>query len=236
MLWKIFIISLAREHARREKALAQIQSTGWDFELCDAVDAKTVDRKVLTIPGDASLLREGEVACYLSHLSALQRLCDQDLDYAIILEDDYQLTEGTSMTLATIWDHLPQGADHVQLHNVQAHFDPRYRKLESGERFNRVKPTNYGTWAYLISRRLAEHVLAHHSIPRMPIDRLYIKLSRSKADEFGFHDTTERLVDCCWEVASSMNRKRFAPRSIRMMFRCWFQKRKEPSSERLPAP
>jgi len=208
---------------RREKALAQIHATGWDFELFEAVDSRTRDRKSLPVPRDGWFMGVGEVACYFSHLGVFQRICDEDLDYGLVLEDDFELIQDTDMNLATVWNLLPEGADHVQLHNHQAADYSRYRVVESADRFNRVCPTNYGCWAYIISRRLAEHILAHHSMPKRPIDDLFIRLSRTLKHTFNFHDTSEKLVGTYWTDESSINRKTLAPRSTRLMLRGWLQ-------------
>ncbi len=220
---RIFILSLARERKRRLHALSQIRPTGLAFEIVDALDSRMLRPELMEVPGSAWSLSNGEVACYLSHLRLLQRLSDYDLDYAIILEDDFVLRESDNLSLSSLWDRLPAGADHVQLHDMKAElFDP-YRLIESGPLFNRVSPTNVGSWAYVVSRKLAEYVLLHHSIPRMPIDHLYIELSR-QIGEFDFYDANERLVDFMPDVASTIDRKDQAQRA-RKTFREWWDER-----------
>ncbi len=220
---RIFILSLARERQRRLHALAQIRPTGLAFELVDALDSRMLRRELMEVPASAWSLSNGEVACYLSHLRLLQRLSDYELDYAIILEDDFVLRESANLSLSSLWDHLPAGADHVQLHDMKAEiFDP-YRLIEPGPLFNRVSPTNVGSWGYVVSRKLAEYVLRHHLVPRMPIDHLYIELSK-RTDEFGFYDLEERLVDCMPDVPSTIDRAEQAQRA-RKTFREWWDER-----------
>lgn len=202
---RIFAISLPRARSRRLHLLSQLTNSGWDYEVVDAVDGLALKPERLVIPADAWPLTVAQVACYQSHMGVLQRIIDYQLDHAIVLEDDCVLDPAGKMTLGTLWDHLPPDSDHVQLHNLKFPFYDEYRSLESGPRFNRVGPTSIGSWGYVISRRLAEHILAHHAEPRRPIDHLYIQLSRELQDQFGFHDTVDCLVNIMPDEPSNIN-------------------------------
>lgn len=220
---RIFILSLARERTRRLHALSQIRQTGLTFELVDALDSRMLRRELMEVPASAWSLTDGEVACYLSHLGLLQRVVDYELDHAIILEDDFVLKESENLALATLWENLPAGADHTQLHDMKAEIFDQYRLIESGPLFNRVSPTNVGSWGYVVSRKLAKHVLCHHSVPKMPIDHLYIELSR-RIGEFDFYDVNERFVDCMPDEPSTIDRSQASQRA-RKTFREWWAER-----------
>jgi glycosyl transferase family 25 len=220
---RIFILSLAREQQRRMHALAQIRPTGLEFELVDALDSRMLRPELMEVPASAWSLSNGEVACYLSHLRLLQRLSDYDLDYGIILEDDFVLQESPGLSLSTVFDRLPAGADHVQLNDTKDKVFDQYRRLESGQVFNRVSPTNVGSYGYVVSRKLADYILSHHSMPQMPIDHLFIELSR-RTDEFGFYDLNERLIGFLADVASCIDREEHAQRASKT-FREWWDER-----------
>jgi hypothetical protein len=70
---------------------------------------------------------------------------------------------------------------------------PEYEIEEEGELFNKLKCTSLTTTGYLVSRRLAAHIVEHHTTPRMPIDMLFIELSRSRS--FDFYDVREKLIE-----------------------------------------
>lgn len=220
---RIFILSLARERKRRLHALEQIRQTGLEFELVDALDSRMLRPELMEVPASAWSLSSGEVACYLSHLRLLQRLSDYDLEYAIILEDDFVLQESPGLSLSTVLDRLPAGADHVQLNDTKDKVYDQYRLLESGQVFNRVSPTNVGSYGYVVSRKLADHILRHHSIPRMPIDHLFIELSRRTGD-FGFYDLNERLIGFLADEPSCIDRTEQAQRA-RKTFGEWWAER-----------
>lgn len=210
---RIFVVSLARIRSRRVQVVAQLLATGLEFEIVDAVDAHAVKPEVLTVPDDAyRRMSAGEVGCYLSHLGIYQRICDYDLDYAIVLEDDFQLNPASRLTLENLWEFLPAGADHVQLHNLGNYLHSGYQIAQPGVHFNRVQPTSPGTFGYLISQRLARCMLEHYATPRMAIDWLFIHLSAIDSG-LGFYDTTERIVETDWQAVSSLEREIPAPRS-----------------------
>lgn len=179
-----------------------------------------IRREVLKVPFSAWPISEGEVACYLSHLAILQRVCDYGLDYALILEDDFVLCENPSLSLASLFESLPPGADHVQLNGTKAKLYQDYRIISPGPVFNRVSPTNVGSWGCVVSRKLAEHIVTHHGTPDRPIDHLFIELSR-RVDDFFFYDTEKVLIDCLPEE-SSLDRKCEAMRS-KPTLREWWQ-------------
>ncbi|MEI7928015.1 MAG: glycosyltransferase family 25 protein [Verrucomicrobiales bacterium] len=220
---RLFILSLPRERLRRLSSLTQILPTGMEFELVDALDAKLTRPEVLEVPASAWDLHQGEVACYLSHLGLLQRVCDYDLDHALILEDDFVLSQEGRLTLANFWKHLPSDADHVQLHTDRGRLFKPYRMITPGEHFNRVSPTNVGSWAYVVSRKLAEHVVRHHQVPHKPIDHLYIELSLLPG-AFGFYDMNEELVTHRSDIPSTIGRNEPARRAPKTLAEWWKQR------------
>jgi GR25 family glycosyltransferase involved in LPS biosynthesis len=220
---RTFILSVPRLRQRRLSALAQILTTGLPFELVDGLDARAMRREMLKVPFNAWPLSSGEVACYLSHIGILQRVCDYDLDYALILEDDFLLCEHPSLSLATLWDLLPPDADHVQLSGTKDKLYQEYRVVSPGPVFNRVSPTNVGSWGYVASRKLAEYIVNHRATPNQPIDHLFIELSR-RVEEFTFYDSEEMLIDCLPEESSTLDRKREAMRE-RPTLREWWAER-----------
>ena len=219
---RTFILSLPRLRARRLSALSQILPTGVPFELVDGLDARALRPEELKVPFTAWRLSPGEVACYLSHVGILQRICDYDLDHALILEDDFLLRENPSLSLATLWDRLPPDADHVQLNGIKAKLYQDYRVIRPGPVFNRVSPTTVGSWGYVASRKFAEHVVKHHATPDRPIDHLFIELSR-RVGEFAFYDSEEVFIDCLPEEPSTLDRKREAMRA-RPTLREWWDR------------
>lgn len=200
---KIFVISLRRVRERRLEVLRQLLPLGHPFEIIDAVDAQEVKPECLMGGDDPPRMSTGAFGCYQSHIGVLERIVDYDLDYGIILEDDFILGDAKTLTFANLMDHVPSGADHIQLHMLKSYMCAEYEIEEEGEWFNKLRCTSLTTIGYLVSRKLAAHVLKHHGIPRMPIDDLYIRLS--KLGTFDFYDVREKLIEHNRNLSSCIN-------------------------------
>ncbi len=95
-MWKIFVISLDSDVQRRAELLPKLEGLPLDVEVIPAVDGRS------GLPADLEqhVCRESiwrgtgfnpanaELACALSHQKAYQKIVDEGLDGAIILEDD----------------------------------------------------------------------------------------------------------------------------------------------------
>lgn len=104
MAVKYFVISLKNQEARRNNIRTLLEQQNVDFEFFDATYGKemtpeeqklcsTESQTILTMKGDRKVLIEDELSlsekgCAMSHLRLYQHIIDQDLDYAVIMEDD----------------------------------------------------------------------------------------------------------------------------------------------------
>lgn len=93
----IFVISLARSESRRTRIAARLTELGLRFEFLDAVDGRhlTPDHQALvdfSFPTSHRLLgrplSRGEIGCALSHALAYRKIVQENIPYAIIMEDD----------------------------------------------------------------------------------------------------------------------------------------------------
>ncbi|MEO5916373.1 MAG: glycosyltransferase family 25 protein [Luteolibacter sp.] len=202
--WKLFVISLRRARKRRLQVLKQLANVDLPFEIVDAFDARQVRPELLVRGVNPNPLADGEVAAYHSHIGIMERIDDYGLDYGLVLEDDFVFGDAANLTLNNIWDQLPDDADHIQLHDIGNHFTPSYRVEERGEVFNKLAVTNVLTIGYIISRKLAKHILRCHRLPRMPFDVQLIEISRQGI--FDFYDINERLIDGDWSMPADIDR------------------------------
>ncbi len=203
--WKIFILSLRRVGERRLQALKQIVPLGLPFELVDAFDAKQVRPEFLVMAEKpVHDLSKGEIAAYHSLYGMMERIVDYGLDYGLILEDDFVFGDAVRLDLKNVWDHIPEDADHIQLHNMKGRFSPEYEVEETVGQFNKLSCTNAFTVGFIASRRLASYIVKHHPLPRKPFDLLIIEISRMRI--FDFYDTSESVIDCDWGIPSDIVR------------------------------
>lgn len=107
--WKVCLINLARSTDRLAACARQLETHGLSFERIEAVDGDALDNNAIAQLYDFQHssyhkhMTSGEIGCYLSHVRAWQKIVDEQLDYALILEDDILLH-----------DEIKSGLDAVQ--------------------------------------------------------------------------------------------------------------------------
>jgi glycosyl transferase family 25 len=89
---RAYVINLARSLDRRAHITAELQKTGLEYEFITAVDGRDLDLEDPTIVDSALLAKNsfpaGTAGCALSHLRTYEKIIADDLDEALILEDD----------------------------------------------------------------------------------------------------------------------------------------------------
>ncbi len=94
---KVYVINLDNSLSRWEKVSQDLDHLSASFERVSAIYGKSIDWQAVS---DDQFCRSymgrsiqpGEVGCFMSHVKALQKFIDDAEDYAIILEDDSQVS------------------------------------------------------------------------------------------------------------------------------------------------
>lgn len=179
--------SLTSASERRKLSVAQLRTERLDFEIVDGIDGLLAPPLPRTGTWE---IKNTELACYYTHCLAYRRIIDNHWPHALVLEDDFWLLEPGR--LATILDDLPVGCDFLALHRFQITNDP-VQLHTPGEKFNRLRPCSLCTPAYVISARLAAHVLNCHPLPAQPIDQFFCDISMDLA--FGFYELARPIIN-----------------------------------------
>lgn len=88
-----YVISLVRSADRRAHMVSQLARTQLQYTIVDAVDGRdldTTDRELFD-PSADSTFSPGIFGCVLSHLKVYRKILEDDLDVALVLEDDIVL-------------------------------------------------------------------------------------------------------------------------------------------------
>lgn len=176
MKYKTFLINLERSPHRLADAKVQLDSLGMPFERISAVDGtKLTEAEKACFDQDKAKKRYhydltwGEIGCYLSHIRCWQRIVDEQLDYAIVLEDDQKLTPDFAK-VHDVLAKLERNWSFIKLGNP---FKPRKEtELEKKLGFSLVsydKPPS-GAGAQVISYEAAKKLLAARSTFFRPVD------------------------------------------------------------------
>lgn len=157
----IYIINLKDGSLRKKHMISQMEMFGIsNYNFIDAVDGRKKkaisfdEYDNLTILKTGKVLSSTEVACFLSHLKAINTAYIDDVDYAIILEDDVYLTK-----------YFKRFIDDVELYMDNYNL---LRLLNYKKPFNVSKPiefklrTNLGNWGgahgYVVDKKAMQYI------------------------------------------------------------------------------
>ncbi len=175
----IFVISLKDETARRDAIAVHLKERGFDFQFFDAVDGRQMN--VLEHPdynarrrraAHGRDLKPGELGCFLSHRGIYEEILRQNLDYALVVEDDARFDENTKTALETLISKHAN-FDIVRLLGSPKVAKGKHRKivpLIKNFWLVRLRTAPGGAHATLISRKGAEKLMKATKTFAFPID------------------------------------------------------------------
>jgi glycosyl transferase family 25 len=182
----VFVINLARDTDRAAHMRAALAQIGLAGEFIEAVDGRalTPADRAMVDPARTRLvygndLLDNEIGCYLSHYRLYQRMIDENIEVALIMEDDLDISPDLPALVTELladpdppWLVVRLDSLRTQLHAPPSRrFAGRaVRHLAHGTLF-RLDVHVLGLGAYLIRREAAARMLAHGRRIFMPIDQ-----------------------------------------------------------------
>ena len=172
---KTFVISLERSKKRRIFIQRQLTGLHVDFEMINAVDGQNLSENQLAELCDMEQVRKfpgwltrGAIGCALSHRLAYERIVNDNLRHALILEDDIQLPSDILNVLKKLETAVED--DEVVLLYYQNHGELRLSNVDTenigpGELMYPMRESGpITTAAYIIGNKAAKNLL-HHILP-----------------------------------------------------------------------
>ena len=189
---KVFIISLKKAIARQAQIKNQLKSASVDFDFFTASDGNALNEAekelVSKLSPDSSdrlggkqkreahklqklypKLLAGEVGCYLSHYRLLTKIIDENIEIAVILEDDIHLKPDFSEICQNL-SHIDYRWDIIRLCGLRSR---KYQKIVPFyQHYNLVKLLNTacGTQAYAVTACGAKKLLKLLEVMILPVD------------------------------------------------------------------
>jgi len=101
---KVFVINLKSSSDRRISIEQQCQMLNLNYEFIEAVDGKDFSRDELSMHTmiNSYAIKPGEVGCALSHQKIYDKIVAEEIDHALILEDDALLNPSLSDVLSNL--------------------------------------------------------------------------------------------------------------------------------------
>lgn len=165
---KVFVVNLKREPKKREHITRECQRLGLDFEIYDAVDGSTLPEDFLkknVLDYGHNFLTKGEIGCALSHINLYKKIVEDNLDHALILEDDAVLGDKLNDFLTAFDARIPHAGyrEGVYLLTGNHHYVENQRRMLSS--FS-IYPVRWATMTngYIITKKAAK-TLANFLLP-----------------------------------------------------------------------
>jgi len=115
---RAYVINLARSPERRVKVAAQLQKIGIAYEFVDGVEGADLDLADPQVIDPALLetawFRPGIAGCAFSHLRVYEKMLADNVDWALVLEDDVTLPNDLARLAEIVAGHM-NGAEVVLL-------------------------------------------------------------------------------------------------------------------------
>jgi glycosyl transferase, family 25 len=107
---RAYVINLARSVDRRMHITTELRKTDLDYEIMTAVDGRDLDLHDSAVIDSSMINRNalpaGTAGCALSHLRAYQKIVEDGLNEALILEDDVRLPVDLASLADAVADQL----------------------------------------------------------------------------------------------------------------------------------
>ena len=103
----IFVISLPRASDRRDAISKHLQDLGLEFKIIEAVDGvQLADSECTSLLANGVTYIRGVIGCYLSHIRLYEKIIQENLPVALVLEDDARLNPDIVLAIRKGIDYL----------------------------------------------------------------------------------------------------------------------------------
>lgn len=182
---KVFVINLKKDIEKKEHMLKICKAFSLDCIFFDAIYGKSLSDeeinqfclKNMSIKYFGREMTRGEIGCLLSHKHIYQTMIDENIEQALILEDDIEFCDDIEKALHNI-ELFPKNWEVILLgHHSRAGRDIETRasiwwKQHISTKYTLVRPSENGrgTYGYMINNRGARRLLNKLDQFYKPID------------------------------------------------------------------
>lgn len=167
---KVFVINMAKDVRRKKDMLSQFKKLNLEVEFFEGVNGKLIDTDHFSQIANIPKLEEkekrsidelkGMVGCTYSHFLIYQRMINEEIELACILEDDVILADTFSEYIDYIEENIKSN-EIISLHTLL--YDPielqsENRKYKECEILSPKPPQIRGTQGYVITKYCANQL------------------------------------------------------------------------------
>ncbi|XP_029512995.2 procollagen galactosyltransferase 2-like [Oncorhynchus nerka] len=181
---EVYLINLRRRQDRRDRMLYSLNELEIDVKVVDAIDGGALnssDIKILGVdilpgyydPFSRRTLTKGEVGCFLSHYYIWKEMVDQQMDKALIFEDDVRFQANFKRRVLRLMEEVEMVEldwDIIYLGRKQVTPGDKEEVVENVRNLV-VADYSYWTLSYAISLQGAQKLLNAEPLSKMlPVD------------------------------------------------------------------
>ena len=162
----IFVISLKKSFKRRKEMTQRLDRLGLKFTFIDAVvgeDIPQFEKSRLCSRKRNEFLRfplsNGALGCLLSHRVVWQKMQDQGIDCALILEDD-AIIASEILDILPLLENLKGKFDMINLHDRKGRPLIDVAQISKSHSLTTTRYNAIATVSYMIDRKAAKHLLS----------------------------------------------------------------------------
>lgn len=180
----IYIINLKREHKRKKNIIQKLKSIGiYNYYFIDAIDGNNIEDinfKVMDNwldPVEKRVINCGEIGCFLSHHKVWCKIVDDEIERAIILEDDNVFNTGFNETMEYILNIDSNLYDLFYISRIKNNAEKREYNING---FISVPTYSYNCNAYMLTLRGAKKLVNTNCLNNViPVDE-YVPIMYDK--------------------------------------------------------
>lgn len=181
----IFVINMKKDTDRKKYMEQLSEEYGLFFKFIEAIDGKNLNEKGISkaynkeksIRALGREMTKSEIGCALSHLSVYKQMIDQNIEIAIVFEDDIQIEKGFTSIMNTIkklpsdWELVLLGYHRGGVEHKKTISSSRYkRKITDKYTLVRLIRLGLGSYGYLINLQGAKKLVKQLETIKKPID------------------------------------------------------------------
>lgn len=157
---KLYVINLDRSPDRLKRLDKVFSDLKLGFTRIPAIDGDMLDENFILVTRQnqnwPDPLTRGEIACFLSHKAALQKVASGEDEFAAIFEDDVALSKDAASLLAED-DWIPKNADIVKIetHGKKVWLG-KAQQLDNGYSVAPLKSRHIMAAGYIVSKEAAK--------------------------------------------------------------------------------
>lgn len=162
---RTFIINLKESADRRQYMIEEMKKTNLQYEFFDAVSGKDIKNieevydHEYAVTKAGGPLNLGEIGCAMSHLLIYKKMIDENIERALILEDDVIISEKIDEIIKEILEFnlqnsvilLGQSSKKLKKKIYKTKLDPLYT-------LSKIFNSACGTYGYIIDNKAAERL------------------------------------------------------------------------------